>query len=106
LLYHVKGGRTCAGVGFLVADLKTREEKSQRPVKTDRGTCPTCKRSVVLKADGHLRSHNDNSGHHCLASGAKAINIIRAPRPKKVGKPGSRSVRALGGGLPGLGKHR
>ena len=102
LLYHVNGGRICKGVRFVVP----KSERPAKPPKTDWGTCPTCHRSVALKGDDYLRSHKDNSGRHCPDSGRKATKIVRAHGRKAKRRGGGRSVHALGGGLPGLGKRR
>ena len=55
-----------------------QSSQQPEPPKTDRGTCPTCHRSVALKGDDCLRSHKDTSGRHCPDSGRKATEIVRA----------------------------
>jgi hypothetical protein len=105
LLFHTMGDHICAGVRFQVSDSELRAIKKAQASKINHGICPSCGRNVALKADNHLRSHNDATGRHCVGSGAKAAKIIGASGRKKPGTPGgSSSVRTVQGGLPGLGR--
>jgi hypothetical protein len=81
------------------AERRRRKEAQKRR----EGQCPYCLKTLKVKADGHLGSHkNGKTGKHCVGSGGPPIYKVKA---LKVGS-GPKSVRAVGGGLPTLGKGR
>jgi hypothetical protein len=71
-----------------------------------RAVCAVCGRTVVLKVDSHLASHNNTDGRHCSASGSRQI-AEKVRGRKGYGRADSNSIRnEASGGLPGLGRRR
>jgi hypothetical protein len=63
--------------------------------------CPTCRREFSVNRDGRLRAHkNPSRSGKCHGSGSKVAKVWKAANS------GSNSIRAVSGGLPGLGKRR
>ena len=93
LINHSKGG---------AGRKKKRQIKLATGVEKRHGQCPICSKTLVAKADGHLRPHkNDKTGKHCAGSGGPPIKMLEALKNKGAA---STSVDAVSGGLPGLGK--
>lgn len=61
--------------------------------------CPACRREFSVNTDGRLRAHRDQTrGGRCDGSGAKVAKARKATK--------AHSIRAVSGGLPGLGKRQ
>ncbi len=62
--------------------------------------CPVCRREFSVNRDGRLRAHKDEARKgKCHGSGAKVAKAWKTTQS-------SNSLRAVSGGLPGLGKRR
>lgn len=61
--------------------------------------CPVCRRELSINTDGRLRAHRVRPGEgKCRGSGAKVAKAWKGTK--------SSSIRAVSGGLPGLGKRK
>lgn len=75
--------------------IRQKNRSRRRSPQPERESCPFCRKRLVPKPDGRLRSHTDMKGKHCFGSGS----------PVTSGEiPAERSVRDFPAGLPGLGK--